>query len=48
MTALDDYLANRPVDRERIEEHKQRMLTEVRDFRLRELREQASLTEGGS
>lgn len=42
---LDDYLAKRPVDAEALEIHKQRMLTEVRAHRLRELREQAGLTQ---
>ena len=39
-TTLDDYLAKRPVNRERVEAHKQRMMAEVRGYRLRELREQ--------
>lgn len=42
---LDEYLAKRPVDRALVEAHKQRMLTEVRAYRLRELREQAGLTQ---
>lgn len=42
---LDDYLAKRPVDRKRVEAHKQRMLAEVRAYRLRELRESAGLTQ---
>ena len=42
---LKDFLAENPVDRERVEAHKERMLTEVRAYRLRELREQAGLTQ---
>lgn len=42
---LDDFLIEHPVDRERVEKHKQRMLAEVRAYRLRELREQAGLTQ---
>lgn len=45
MTTLNELLLKRPVDRERVEEHKQRMLAEVRGYRLRELREQAGLTQ---
>lgn len=43
--SLEDLAAKRPVDRERVEEHKERMLGEVRAYRLRELREQAGLTQ---
>ncbi|WP_066587488.1 helix-turn-helix domain-containing protein [Corynebacterium provencense] len=42
---LKDYLADHPVDQARVEEHKERMLSEVRAYRLRELREQAGLTQ---
>lgn len=42
---LKDFVAERPVDRERVEAHKERMLAEVRAYRLRELREQAGLTQ---
>lgn len=42
---LRDFVAERPVDRERVEAHKARMLAEVRAYRLRELREQAGLTQ---
>ena len=45
---IDEYLANHPVDpaqRARIDAHKARMLGEVRAYRLRELREQAGLTQ---
>ncbi len=38
-TALDDYLAKRPVNRERVEAH-EHMMAEVRGYRLRELLEQ--------
>lgn len=43
--SLNDFLAENPVDRERIEAHKERMLAEIRAYRLRELREQAGLTQ---
>lgn len=42
---LKDFLDEHPVDRARVEEHKERMLAEVRAYRLRELREQAGLTQ---
>lgn len=42
---IDDILAERPVDRGRVEAHKARMLSEVRAYRLRELREDAGLTQ---
>lgn len=42
---LDAFLAEHPVDREQVEKHKQRMLAEVRAYQLRELREQAGLTQ---
>lgn len=42
---LEDFLAERPVDRAAVERHRQRMLSEVRACRLRELREQAGLTQ---
>ncbi len=44
----EDYVAKRPADddaRARIDARKERMLAEVRAFRLRELREQAVLTQ---
>ena len=41
MTSLKDYLIEHPVDRERVDAHKERMLAEVRAFRLRDLREAA-------
>jgi predicted transcriptional regulator len=42
---LDQVLAEHPVDREKVEAHKERMLAEVRAHRLRELREEAGLTQ---
>ena len=42
---LEDFLAGRPVDRDAVERHKRRMLSEVRAYRLRELRQQAGLTQ---
>jgi predicted transcriptional regulator len=42
---LDDFLVSHPVDRELVEVHKARMLAEVRAYQLRELREQAGLTQ---
>lgn len=44
-TTLKDFLVEHPVDRERVDAHKGRMLAEVRAYRLRELREQAGLTQ---
>ena len=43
--SLEDYLTKNPVNEERIQEHKDRMLSEVRAYRLRELRERAGLTQ---
>ncbi len=42
---LNDFLAEHPVDRERVEQHKRRMLAGVRAYRLRELRQEAGLTQ---
>ncbi len=42
---LDALRAARPIDRERVDVHKRRMLDEVRAYRLRELREASSLTQ---
>lgn len=39
MTTLEELHRQRPVSRVRVEEHKQRMLAEVRAHRLRDLRE---------
>lgn len=44
-TSLADMLARRPVDREAVDAHKERMLEEVRAYRLRELPEAAELTQ---
>ena len=43
--SLEEMLVKRPVDRAAVEEHKRRMLEEVRSYRLRELREALSLTQ---
>lgn len=43
--SLKDFVAEHPVDRERVEAHQERMLAEVRAYRLRELREGAGLTQ---
>jgi transcriptional regulator with XRE-family HTH domain len=45
MTTFEEMLAKRPVDPERFEAHRQRMLSEVRAYRLRELRERHELTQ---
>ncbi|AIT60682.1 helix-turn-helix domain-containing protein [Corynebacterium doosanense] len=42
---LNDFLVDHPVDRGRVEAHKDRLLAEVRAFHLRKLREQAGLTQ---
>ena len=42
---MEEYLAKHPVEQEQVEAHKRRMLTEVRGHRLRELRENAGLTQ---
>lgn len=42
---LDDFLAEHPVNRKQVEKHKRRMLAEVRAHHLRELREDAGLTQ---
>ena len=41
--SLKEFAAEHPVDRELVNAHKERMLAEVRAYRLRELREQAGL-----
>ncbi|QEW03409.1 helix-turn-helix domain-containing protein [Microbacterium lushaniae] len=43
--SLKDFVADHPVNRERVDAHKERMLSEVRAYRLRELREQLGLTQ---
>jgi len=42
---LDEVLARRPVDRSAVEEHKRKLLEEVRAHRLRELREASQITQ---
>ena len=42
---LDELVIERPVDRAQVDEHKRRMLEEVRAYRLRELREASELTQ---
>lgn len=43
--SLDDVLTKRPADRTAVDEHKRRMLDEVRAYQLRELREALGLTQ---
>ncbi|MEO8094531.1 MAG: XRE family transcriptional regulator [Pseudolysinimonas sp.] len=43
--SLASVLAKRPVDRAAVDDHKKRMLDEVRAYRLRELREAVNLTQ---
>ncbi|WP_425953351.1 helix-turn-helix domain-containing protein [Xylanimonas sp. McL0601] len=43
--SLKDFLADHPVDRANVDAHKERLLGEVRAYRLRELREEAGLTQ---
>ncbi|MCU6479520.1 helix-turn-helix domain-containing protein [Arthrobacter sp. A2-55] len=43
--SIEEMLAKRPVGRAVVEGHKQRMLDEVRAYRLRELREASELTQ---
>jgi transcriptional regulator with XRE-family HTH domain len=45
MKTLEEYLEERPVDREAVELIKKRMIAEVRAYRLRELREALSMTQ---
>jgi predicted transcriptional regulator len=42
---LDEALTRRPVDRALVDEHKRRLLDEVRAYQLRELREAVGLTQ---
>lgn len=42
---VESMVAKRPVDRDVVDEHKKRMLGEVRAYRLRELREALNLTQ---
>lgn len=43
--SLEQMLARRPVDRAAVEAHKDRMIEEVRAYRLQELREAMALTQ---
>ncbi|MCB4208842.1 helix-turn-helix transcriptional regulator [Arthrobacter sp. UM1] len=43
--SLEEMRARRPVDRTLLSKHKNRMMSEVRAYRLRELREEAGLTQ---
>jgi predicted transcriptional regulator len=43
--SVETVLAKRPVDRVAVDDHKKRMLDEVRAYRLRELREASHLTQ---
>ena len=45
MTTLDELKTKRQPNREAVEAHKQRMLAEVRAYKLRELREQYAMTQ---
>lgn len=45
MTTLEELQAKRPVDRAIVDQHKLKMLDQIRAYRLRELREQAGLTQ---
>ena len=42
--SLDDVVAKRPVDREKVDALKKEMLEGARSYRLRELREKLDLT----
>ncbi|MFE5774276.1 helix-turn-helix domain-containing protein [Brachybacterium sp. NPDC056505] len=42
---LAEFLADHPVDRTKVAAHKERMLSQVRAYRLRELRRDAGLTQ---
>jgi transcriptional regulator with XRE-family HTH domain len=43
--SLDQFVAEHPGDREKVDAHKARMLAEMRAYRLREIRENARLTQ---
>jgi DNA-binding XRE family transcriptional regulator len=43
--SLEQYVAEHPGDREKVDAHKARMLAEMRGYRLREVREAAGLTQ---
>ena len=42
---IDNYLAQHPVDRAAVEAEKDRLRSEIRAYRLRELREEVGLTQ---
>ena len=42
--SLEQYVAENPVNREKVDAHKDRMLAEMRAYRLREVREAMGLT----
>ena len=42
---ITELLEEHPVDREQVDPHEERMLTDIRAYRLRELREQTGLTQ---
>jgi ribosome-binding protein aMBF1 (putative translation factor) len=43
--SIDEVLMSRPVDRATVDDHKRRMLEEVRAYQLRELREALGITQ---
>jgi DNA-binding XRE family transcriptional regulator len=45
VTTLQDLLDRRPPNRAAVQDHKKRMLEEIRAYRLRELREAQNLTQ---
>ena len=45
---LEDFLTEHPVDRALVDSHKQRMLAEVRAYKLRELREASGFSQVAS
>ncbi len=46
MKTLEELLAERPVDREKVEEIKREMIAQTRGYRLREMREALGMTQG--
>ncbi|RFZ44338.1 helix-turn-helix protein [Mycobacterium marinum] len=45
MATLNDWLTKRPVNRTAVDAHKNRMLSDIRAYKLRELREAVELTQ---
>lgn len=45
MTTLEELAARRPPNWDEVERHKARMIAEIRSYKLKELREQLSLTQ---